>query len=85
MKDITSKSDPRWRIDDFEKIIDEVERAKEIGDRSVKYKCKDNDAEIIVHLLDGKIDELHIGIQGSGSWTVIGYKDLQSALKKAMK
>lgn len=49
----------------------------------VKYKCKENDCEIILFLNDGKIDELHIGVRGEREWTVIGYKDLKKAIKKA--
>lgn len=53
--------------------------------KNVIYKCKDNDVEIKIIFNGRKIDELHIGIEGMGDWTVVGYRDLQDALKLARK
>lgn len=48
------------------------------------YACKENDAIIKIFTLDGKIDELHFKIDGEKAWTVVGYKDLQTAIEKAL-
>lgn len=51
--------------------------------KTVKYKCKQNDAEIKVITFENKIDELHLRIEGDKGWIVIGYKDLQEAINMA--
>lgn len=52
--------------------------------KSVTYHGKENDVVIRLFNLDGKIDELHIQIDGESGWTVIGYKDLQAAIELAI-
>jgi hypothetical protein len=49
----------------------------------VNYKCKQNDAELKFICEDGQIDEVWIRIEGEKGWTVIGYKDFVSGVKKA--
>lgn len=51
--------------------------------KKVTYNCKENDAVIKIFIADGIIDQLWIKIKGETSYTVIAYKDLQNALKKA--
>lgn len=52
----------------------------------IKYNCKQNDNIIKIRLIDGKVDELQFGHEtGVGGYTVIGYKDLQTALSQARK
>jgi len=52
--------------------------------KSVTYHGKENDIVIKLFSLDGKIDELHIQIEGETSWTVIGYNDMEAAIKMAL-
>jgi len=52
--------------------------------RCTAYACKENDAIIKIFTLDDKIDELHFKIDGDKVWTVVGYKDLQTAIEKAL-
>ena len=52
--------------------------------KSVTYHGKENDIVIKLFSLDGKIDELHIQIEGETSWTVIGYKDMEAAIQLAL-
>jgi hypothetical protein len=52
--------------------------------KSVIYHGKENDIVIRLFSLDGKVDELHIQIEGETSWTVIGYKDMEAAIKMAL-
>lgn len=47
------------------------------------YNCKENDAIIKLIIDDGKIYEIQVKIEGEKCWTVIGYNDLQQALKIA--
>lgn len=54
-------------------------------EKSVIYKCKENDAVIRLFSNDIFIDEVHIQIEGENGWIVIGYKDLQKAIAKAEK
>lgn len=51
----------------------------------VKYNCKDNDAKLQFHFVDGKIDEVRVQIDGEKTWTVISYNDLLSGIKKAQQ
>lgn len=52
--------------------------------KSVTYHGKENDIVIKLFSLDGKIDELHIQIEGENGWTVIGYKDMEAAIQLAL-
>lgn len=53
--------------------------------KSIIVKGKENDVVFRLFENDNTIDEIHIQIEGEKSWTVIGYKDLQMAIKKAEK
>lgn len=47
------------------------------------YNCKENDNRIRFYFEDNEIDEVWVQTKGETSWTVIGYNDLEEALKKA--
>lgn len=47
------------------------------------YNCKENDNRIRFHFKDYEIDEVWVQTKGETSWTVIGYNDLEEALKRA--
>lgn len=51
----------------------------------ISYECVENDNTIIVFKHENNIDMLYFGNRSipSEGWTVIGYKDLIEALKKA--
>jgi len=51
----------------------------------VDYNCKDNDVKLQFQIIDGKIDEVWVQIEGEKSWTVIGYDDFLNGIKKAKK
>lgn len=51
--------------------------------RKVKYKCKDNDANLELHFVDGVIDEILVKADGDKSWTVLGYQNLLDGIEKA--
>lgn len=51
----------------------------------VKYNCKDNDCKLRFIIEDEKIDEVWIGIKGDTSFTIVGYDDLLSGIKKALR
>ncbi len=53
--------------------------------KKVKYNCKDNDVKLQFHCEDGVIDEVWVKLKGEKSWTVIGYNDLLSGIKKATR
>ena len=50
----------------------------------IRYRCKENDNQIILDSIDGWLDELMVGDEdcGSGGWFIIGAKDLRAALAK---
>jgi len=52
--------------------------------KSVIYHGKENDIVIRLFSLNGKIDELHIQLKGEKGWTVIGYEDMEAAIKMAL-
>ncbi len=55
---------------------------KEVGMRKIDYTCKENDNKIKLILEDGKLDEIWVAIElDKEGWTIIGWKDLQEALK----
>ena len=45
------------------------------------YKCKDNDVQLDTQEKDGKIDEIWVGVEGLPGWTIVGYDDLNEAIK----
>jgi len=47
------------------------------------HKCNDVGKEIVIHFKDGKIDEIHVGVNGLSGWHVIPYDDLKEALDVA--
>lgn len=51
--------------------------------KSIIVKGKENDVVFRLFENNNSINEIHIQIEGENSWTVIGYKDLQMAIKKA--
>jgi len=53
--------------------------------KSIVVKCKQNDAVIKLFSNDIFINEVHVKIDGEDSWTIIGFKDLQTAIAKAEK
>lgn len=48
-----------------------------------EYQCKDNDNLIRVQLSDGKVEEIWIKGPIDNGWTVIGWNDIQDAIKEA--
>lgn len=48
----------------------------------ITHKSKGNDS-IIKVFYDEEIQEVHIKIDGDNFWNVVGYSDLEKALKKA--
>ena len=76
-----------------QKLKDESQEVSKVVRKEVKlsslnrctaYACRENDAIIKIFTLDDKIDELHFKIDGEKGWTVVGYKDLQTAIEKAL-
>jgi hypothetical protein len=53
-----------------------------MDDLITEYNCQDNDNQIRVYALDGKIDEVHFS-SFPGEWLVIGYEDLMRAIEQA--
>ena len=51
----------------------------------VKYKCKENDVELIFFIDNNEIEEVLVGVIGESCWTVIGYSDLKKGIKKALR
>ena len=55
--------------------------------KKIVYKCKENDTELvfIYKNVDDSIviDEVHVGISGLGSWTVVGFRELLTAIGMA--
>ena len=49
----------------------------------VCQNCKENDNRIRFHFKDYEIDEVWVQTKGETSWTVIGYNDLEEAIKRA--
>lgn len=47
------------------------------------HKCNDAGKEIVIYFKDGKIDEIHVGVNGLSGWHVIPYNDLKDALDVA--
>jgi hypothetical protein len=50
----------------------------------VKYKCKQNDIELIFFIDNNEIEEVWVRIIGESCWTVIGYSDLKNGIQKAL-
>ena len=50
---------------------------------TVTYKCKENDTNLRFKILNDKIEEVLINVQGEKSWTVIGYNDFLLGVKRA--
>ena len=44
------------------------------------YECEANDVRVRYCFKDGKIDEVHIKVDGDVGWTVIGWGDLTVAI-----
>ena len=56
-----------------------------INTKKITYNCKQNDVIIKIFTFNNEIDELHIGVEYMDEFTVVGYKDLLKAIKKAEK
>ncbi len=55
-------------------------------EKTIKYKCKDNDNRIKLILLDGELDEIWVGTSlKSEGYTIISAEDLRKALKLVNK
>ena len=50
-----------------------------------RYRCKQNDNQILLDCVDGYLDELCVGSEDSegGGWIIVGAVDLRRALGKA--
>ena len=72
--------------DESQEVIKVVSKEVKLSSLNLctTYKCKENDALIRVYTVDNKIDELHFKTEGDKGWVVIGYKDLQAAINKAL-
>lgn len=55
-----------------------------VGETRRRYRCKQNNNQILLDCVDGWLDELLIGNEDSdgGGWVVVGIADLREALSK---
>lgn len=51
----------------------------------VKHRCKENDNKIKFIIEDELIDEFWVKVPGDSGWTVIGYKDFEEGVAKALR
>jgi hypothetical protein len=55
----------------------------EVGERTVTFRCTDNDSYINLCLVDGLLDEIQVSDTDGAEWTIVSAKDLKEALHKA--
>lgn len=55
-----------------------------VGETRRRYRCKQNDNQILLDCVDGCLDELLIGNEDNeaGGWVIVGLSDLREALGK---
>ena len=51
--------------------------------KSITYKCKQNDAILKLIWGDKEVNEIWVKIEGDNCWNIVGFNDLQKAIRKA--
>ena len=55
-----------------------------MNEKSVIYHGEENDVIYKVCMADGEVDEILVQNEGETCWIVLGFKDLNAAIEKAV-